>query len=133
MPSSLDPNDETLLAEARAIIGLRQRQDWHHIGAALRTRSGHVFTAVHLEAYIGRVAVCAEAIAVGMAAAAGDTDIEAIVAVNRAGDVVAPCGICRELISDYAPHAQVIVPGIAGPERVPVTALLPNKYVRSEA
>ena len=130
MPSSLDPNDETLLAEARAIIGLRRRQDWHHIGAALRTRSGRVFTAVHIEAYIGRVAVCAEAIAVGMAAAAGDTDIEAIVAVNRGGDVVAPCGICRELISDYAPHAQVIVPGVEGPERVPVTALLPNKYVR---
>ena len=133
MTSVLDPNDEALLAEARAIIGLRQRQDRHHIGAALRTRSGHVFAAVHLEAYIGRVAVCAEAIAVGMAAAAGDTDIEAIVAVNRAGDVIAPCGICRELISDYAPLAQVIVPGTSGPERVSVTALLPNKYVRSEA
>lgn len=130
MPQSLEPGDQALLTEARAIIGLRQRQDWHHIGAALRTRSGRVFAAVHLEAYVGRVAICAEAIAVGMGAAAGDTDIEVIVAVNRAGKVVAPCGICRELISDYAPNAHVIVPGVEGPERVPVTALLPNKYVR---
>jgi cytidine deaminase len=131
MHSSLDPSDEALLAEARAIIDRRQRQDWHHIGAALRTRSGRVFSAVHLEAYIGRVAVCAEAIAVGMGAAVGDTDIDVIVAVNRAGDVVAPCGICRELISDYSPHATVIVPSADGPTRVPVTALLPNKYLRT--
>jgi cytidine deaminase len=133
MPEPLSVADESLLTDARTIICLRQRQDWHHIGCALRTRSGRVFAAVHLEAYIGRVAVCAEAIAVGMGAAAGDTDIEVIVAVNRAGDVVAPCGICRELISDYAPRAEVIIPGADGPERVTVTSLLPNKYVRREA
>lgn len=97
----------------------------------MRTRSGAVFTAVHLEAYVGRVAVCAEAIAVGMGAAAGDTDISVIVAVNRAGEVVAPCGICRELISDYAPEAEVIVPGAEGPERVSIRTLLPNKYTRA--
>jgi cytidine deaminase len=56
----------------------------------MRTRSGKVFEAVHLEAYVGRVAVCAEAIAIGMGAAAGDTQIECIVAVNRSGDVVTP-------------------------------------------
>ena len=71
---------------------------------------------------MGPVAVCAEAIAVGMAAAAGDTDIAVI---------VAPCGICRELISDYAPDAEVIVPGAEGPERVRIGTLLPNKYTRT--
>ncbi len=80
---------------------------------------------------MGRVAVCAEAIAVGMAAAAGNTDISLIVAVNRAGEVFAPCGICRELISDYAPDAAVIVPGAEGPERVSIRTLLPNKYTRA--
>jgi cytidine deaminase len=87
-----------------------------------------VFSAVHLEAHVGRVAVCAEAVAIGMGAAVGDTEIETIVAVDRAGEVVAPCGMCRELISDYAPGANVIVPGPAGPELVPVGQLLPNKY-----
>ncbi len=129
----LTTEDELLLNEARQIIALRQRQDWHHVGCALRTRSGKVFSAVHLEAYIGRVAVCAEAVAIGMGAAAGDTDIELIVAVNRAGDVVAPCGMCRELISDYAPQAEVLVPSATGPTRVQVSVLLPNKYARSDA
>jgi len=66
-----------------------------------------------------------------MAGAAGDTDISVIVTVNRGGEVVAPCGICRELISDYAPDAAVIVPGAEGPERVSIRTLLPNKYART--
>jgi len=74
--------------------------------------------------------VCAEAVAIGMGAADGDTEIETIVAVNRAGEIVAPCGICRELISDYSPLAMVIVPGEAGPKLVTIGELLPNKYAR---
>ncbi len=131
MPEALNDADNSLLERARSIIALRKRQDWHHIGCAMRTRSGAVFAAVHLEAHVGRVAVCAEAIAVGMGAAAGDTGIAVIVAVNRAGEIVAPCGICRELISDYAPDAEVIVPGAEGPERVSIRTLLPNKYTRT--
>ena len=61
-------------------------------------------------------------------AAAGDTDIDTIVAVDRFGEVVSPCGMCRELISDYSPTARVIVPGKEGEQVVPVGALLPNKY-----
>ena len=61
---------------------------YHHIGAALQTKSGQVFSAVHIEATVGRIAVCAEAVAIGMAATAGDTEIEMIVAVNRVGQVV---------------------------------------------
>jgi cytidine deaminase len=124
----LAPQDEHLLEEARRIIALRQKPDWHAVGAALRTTSGRVFSAVHLEANVGRVAVCAEAVAIGMGAAEGDTAIEAIVAVNREGEVVAPCGMCRELISDYSPDARVIVPTPDGNKLVPVDHLLPNKY-----
>jgi hypothetical protein len=34
------------------------------------------------------------------------------------------------MISDYAPRARVIVPDGDGEEIVPVSSLLPNKYVR---
>lgn len=127
--AQLSNQDMDLIADARAIIAKRFIQDYHHIGAALRTRSGKVFAAVHLEAYIGRIAVCAEAIAIGMAAAEGDTDIETIVAVNQFGRIVSPCGMCRELISDYSPECLVI---LAEDRIVPVIELLPEKYVRSD-
>lgn len=123
----VDLNDKKLIEEARSIIAKRFREDYHHVGAALRTKSGKMFSAVHLEAYVGRIAVCAEAIAIGMAAAAGDTEIETIVAVDRQGRVVSPCGMCRELISDYAPSCKVI---ITEEEITTVSELLPRKYQR---
>lgn len=121
--------NQELVESARAIIATRFKQDYHHIGCALRTRSGQVFSAVHLEANVGRIAVCAEAVTIGMAAAAGDTEIETIVAVDYRGNIVSPCGMCRELISDYADDCMVIV---SEDVIVPILELLPRKYTRQE-
>jgi cytidine deaminase len=128
----LSTDDRALVDAARRIIALRRKPEWHSVGCALRTRSGRVFTSVHVGAYVGRIDVCAEAIAIGMGAAEGDTDIETIVAVNKEGHVVAPCGMCRELIADYGPGANVVVPGPAGDHVVPIATLLPNKYTRHD-
>ncbi len=102
-------SDEKLIEKARLIIRKRYKEGCHHVGAALRTQSGKEFASVHIEAYVGRITVCAEAIAIGMAAAYGDTEIDTIVAVNSQGKVVPPCGMCRELILDYSPDAKVIL------------------------
>jgi cytidine deaminase len=126
----LNQQDSALLEQARSVLKERFKQDWHHVGAALRTRSGKTFAAVHLEAYVGRIAVCAEAIAIGMAAAEGATEIETIVAVNRRGEVVDPCVMCRELISDYSPEALVILPSDEGEIVLAISTLLPSKYRR---
>lgn len=123
-------NDTELTQVARDLIKRRFVEGRHHIASALRTRSGAVFTGVHVEAYVGRIAVCAEAIAIGAAATAGDTDIGTIVAVNEVGDVVSPCGMCRELISDYSSTATVIIARAGQPVTVPVAELLPDKYQR---
>ncbi|MCZ6449553.1 MAG: cytidine deaminase [Deltaproteobacteria bacterium] len=100
---------EDLLEQARRIIERRYRKGYHEVGAAIHTRSGRTYAAVHLEANVGRIAVCAEAVALGMAAAEGDTEADYVVAVNSKGEVVSPCGMCRELIADYSPHAKIIV------------------------
>ena len=123
-------NDDQLIQIAHDLIQRRFIEDRHHIAAALRTRSGAVFSGVHIEAHVGRVAVCAEAIAIGSAATTGDTDIEVIVAVNQLGEVLSPCGMCRELIGDYSPKARVIISRGGQHISVPVTELLPDKYRR---
>lgn len=129
MPEN-EPDACELINTANQLIKVRFKLNYHEIGAALRTRSGQVFSAVHLEATVGRIAVCAEAVAIGMAATAGDTEIEMLVAVNRFGQVVSPCGMCRELLADYAPNARVIVPDKVGSSLVTISDLLPNKYHR---
>ena len=120
--------DEEIIAAARDIMEKRYVPEKHCIGAAIRTKSGRMFVGVHVEANCGRITVCAEAIAIGVAATHGDTDIAQIVAVTESGDVVPPCGMCRELISDYSSDAEVILE-IDGEIRcVPVLELLPEKY-----
>jgi len=135
----LGKTDEELIAAARATIKRRYRGDWQEVGAALRTRSGKIFTGVNLDAYLGRMAVCAEAVALGHAVVdLGDAGIDTIVAVRHPGPedrdrtiaVVSPCGACRELIFDYDPQARVIVPNGKSLSIVPIGELLPNKYTR---
>jgi len=138
-PAKLGAADRELIAAANAAITKRYRDDWQEVGAALRTRSGKVFTGVNLDAYLGRMAVCAEAVALGRAVVdLGEAGIETIVAVrhpspaekDQAIAVVSPCGACRELIFDYDPRARVIVPNGKSPAVVPIGDLLPNKYRR---
>ncbi len=122
--------DEALINVARELIAARFKEGYHHIAAALRTTSGRIYSGVHVEANVGRITVCGEAIAIGAAATAGDTSIETIVAVNELGEIVSPCGMCRELISDYSPEASVVVLRSGEPVNVPVMELLPDKYSR---
>ena len=135
----LSKADQKLIAAASAAIKRRYRDDWQEVGAALRTRSGKIFTGVNLDAYLGRMAVCAEAVALGRAVVdLGDAGIDTIVAVRHPSPqdkdqviaVVAPCGACRELIFDYDRKARVIVPNGSSPAVVPIGNLLPNKYTR---
>jgi cytidine deaminase len=137
--SALSEADRALVEAASDAIRKRYRYDWQEVGAALRTRSGKVFTGVSLDAYLGRMAICAEAVALGQAiTTAGETGIEMIVAVRHPPPeekdspiaVVSPCGACRELIWDYDRNARVIVPGSNGPESVGIGELIPNKYSR---
>ena len=136
---ALTKADKELIEAATATIKRRYRDDWQEVGAALRTRSGKIFTGVNLDAYLGRMAVCAEAVALGRAFVdLGDDGIETIVAVRhpKPGEadqtigVVSPCGSCREIIHDYDPKARVIVPNGAAPGVVAIADLLPNKYRR---
>jgi cytidine deaminase len=137
--AKLNKADKELVDAATAAIKERYRYDWQEVGAALRTRSGRIFTGINLDAYLGRMAVCAEAVALGRAFVdLGDDGIETIVAVrhpdpeekNQAVAVVSPCGACRELIFDYDRKARVIVPNGKSAEVVPIADLLPNKYSR---
>lgn len=132
----LSSADRQLLEAAVELLRERAAVGRHEVAAALRTKSGAVHRGLHVESSIGRASICAEGAAIAAAAAAGDTEIETIVAVLDTGEdwrVVTPCGLCRELISDYAPEATVIDYDASREEPVkpvPVMELLPGKTTR---
>ncbi len=134
-----EDRDAHLVEAARSVLSRRYRPQWHSVGAAIRGKSGRIYTAVNLNArYVGRVDVCAEAVALGMAIAAGEKAVETVVAVQRGtrgsrnprGRIVPPCGVCREMFNDYAPKMTVL---IAGPKGAILhkraEELLPDRYV----
>jgi cytidine deaminase len=134
----VDASDLELIEAARAVLHRHYQPFWHTVAAALRGRDGRVWTGVHLGATVGRLQVCAEAVALGRAVLEGDGSIATAVAVrhpkpeeeDRTIAVVSPCGACREMILDFAPDALVIVTGPAGVVKLPIRALMPLPYRR---
>src|SRR5215510_12258198 len=121
-PLTGDPitaDDQALIDTAKSLIERRYLENRHHIAAAVRGGSGRTYTGLHLDTYVGRASVCAEAVALGQALGAGETRIEAIVSLrhprpreqHRQCKVVSPCGICREMLTDFAAGCAVIMPG----------------------
>ena len=135
---TLSESDHELVEAARAVLLRHYRPFWHMVSAALRGRDGRIWTGIHLGATVGRMQVCAEAVALGRAVLEGDGQIECAVAVrhpkpheiDQSLAVVAPCGACREMLTDFDPEALVIVPSPSGLRKVPVRLLLPVPYQR---
>lgn len=99
------------VAAARDLIAARACEGRHHVAATVLTRAGGSYSAVNTDSVLGRAAICAEAVAIGMACSAEpEAEIVFVVAVNRRSVVIAPCGLCRELLLDYGPEALVAVP-----------------------
>ena len=74
------------------------------VGAALRGKDGMIYTAANVENAAYPQSQCAEASAIGVMVAQGCRDIvEILVVADTPGDEgVAPCGGCRQRLSEFA-------------------------------
>jgi cytidine deaminase len=100
------------------------------VGAALRSRSGQVFTGCNVENSAFPLGTCAEAGAIAAMAAAGERAIEVLVTVADGDMLATPCGGCRQKIREFATPSTVI--HVAGPEGVrksyTMDELLPDSF-----
>jgi len=135
---ALSDDDHELIAAANAVLERHYRTFWHTVAAAIRSRDGRIWTGIHIGATVGRLAICAEAVAFGRAVLEGDGTIETAVAVrhpkpeeeDRELAVVSPCGACREMIMDHAPEARIILKEGEGLLKLPIRSLLILPYRR---
>jgi cytidine deaminase len=130
--------DHALVAAATETMARHYRPFWHTVAAAIRGADGRVWTGLHIGTTVGRLSVCAEAVAFGRAVMDGDGTIATAVAVrhpkpdetDRELAVVSPCGACREMMLDHSPDARVILKGPNGLFKLPVGRLLRMPYRR---
>lgn len=128
----LTPEQKELVAAAADAINrvYEKGNRYHVVGAALRAKSGAVFTGVNCDGIHGS---CAEFEAMGAAKIAGEREYECVVAVaspEKKNQIVSPCGNCRQMLFEYCPDIRVIVLD-EGKQPVVKTAreLLPYPYI----
>jgi len=121
---------ETLTQKALAVTNPRQLEEFAYVGvvgAAILTQDGNVYVGANMDLACG-VGFCAEHAAVAAMLTAGEHIIKKVVAVGHKGNIMPPCGRCRELMSQLSRQnlqAEVLVaPG----KTVLLSELLPYDW-----
>ena len=100
----------------------------YKVGAALRTRSGRVFTGVNIENAAYPTSICAERTAVFKAVSEGELDLEIIAVVTDNGG--SPCGGCRQELAEFGLDTIVVIADGSGKivKETTVGGLLPDAF-----
>lgn len=78
------------------------------VGAAVETEDGTVYSGCNIENAAYTPTICAERVAIFKAVSEGHKKIKQIAVV--AGDEMGyPCGVCRQVMQEFAKEAEIIV------------------------
>ncbi|HMO58298.1 MAG TPA: cytidine deaminase [Roseiflexaceae bacterium] len=103
------------------------------VGAALLAADGRIFPGCNIENAAYSSTVCAERVALLSAYAAGARDVVALAVVADTPGPVSPCGTCRQVMFELAPHATVILANMADARFVTTPReLLPHGFEPSD-
>jgi homotetrameric cytidine deaminase len=97
------------------------------VGAAVRAPSGAIYAGANVENVAYPQGQCAEASALGALVAAGETAITAVAVVAEKLDECAPCGGCRQRLSEFG---EASTPVYLGASTTTLGALLPGAFDR---
>ena len=107
------PADQELIEAAAAV---RQHSyspySRHAVGAAIRGKSGKIYTGANVENASYGLTICAEQAAIVTAVSEGEREFEVIAVVTQNGGM--PCGACRQVMAEFAPGLRVLVADVNG-------------------
>jgi len=123
-------------SEKRALIDLaneaRRRAyapySRYQVGAALRTRSGRLFTGCNVENAANPGSMCAERVAIFKAVSEGEREFEVIAVATANGG--SPCGGCRQVMAEFGLDTVVLIADGEGHlvQETTVSGLLPLAF-----
>ncbi len=101
----------------------------YRVGAALLTRAGVVHAGCNVENATYGATICAERVAVVQMVAAGERDIEAVAVFTDGDPLGMPCGICRQVLVEFAGPGCVVLAGSpSARQTTTLGALLPEPF-----
>ncbi len=102
------------------------------VGVALLTKDEKIYQGCNIETITSKLGVCAEQVALFKALSEGEREFKAIAIVASSGQVCTPCGICRQLLWEFAPELEVIMVDRHGRTLIrQMRDLLPHPFDRS--
>jgi len=103
------------------------------VGAALLCASGKIYVGVNVENISFGGTICAERAAVCAAVASGERAFSAL-AVTAGSSTVTPCGICRQVLSEFSKDGElVVICGVDGGYKTfSLDNLLPEAFAQFE-
>ena len=100
----------------------------YQVGAALRTKTGRIFTGVNVENAAYPQTMCAERVAIFKAVSEGEKEFEVITVVTDNGG--SPCGGCRQVLAEFGLDTIVLIANGEGKlmKEMTVKELLPEAF-----
>lgn len=97
---------DTLYEAAKKVLNPREISQWVEAGgvaAAVETASGNIYTGVCVDTAC-TLGICAERNAIFHMITNGESKIRRVIAIGSNGKALAPCGACRELMTQLMPE-----------------------------
>jgi cytidine deaminase len=100
----------------------------YQVGAALRTKTGRIFTGVNVENAAYPHTMCAERVAIFKAVSEGEKEFEVIAVATANGG--SPCGGCRQVLAEFGLDTLVLIANGEGQllKEMTVKELLPEAF-----
>ncbi|MCX6079519.1 MAG: cytidine deaminase [Chloroflexi bacterium] len=100
----------------------------YQVGAALRTKSGRIFTGANVENAAYPMTMCAERVAIFSAVSQGESEFDVIAVVTSNGG--SPCGGCRQVMAEFGLDTVVLIADADGQVHAHTTVneLLPGAF-----
>ncbi len=115
MTLELDDNWKPLRDAALAAMELAHAPySKFRVGATLEAADGRLFAGCNVENASFPVTMCAERVALGAAVAAGAVEFRRLFVCADSVDPSAPCGMCRQALTEFAPDLHILSEGTSG-------------------
>jgi cytidine deaminase len=125
---------ETILIDRakQAFLDARALYSGFQVGAAVMLEDGSIYSGFNVEADSSSVSICAERVAVVHAMLYSRSKIKMIAVVADTEDIISPCGICRQFLSEFR-SLTVIMANFKGDKKtVHIADLLPFHFQRKQ-
>jgi cytidine deaminase len=131
--AAADPAEDAALRAAAEAVRAAAHAPYSNfqVGAALRCEDGTIIAGCNVENASYGATICAERGAVMAAVARGQRRFTAVAIAGPPGIALGPCGMCRQVLSEFSPDGalRVLTRDAAGAPRVAtLRALLPDPF-----